>query len=139
MYILRGVNLGRGVPEVRTKRFHRGTSNSSKRSHASADLGNICCLPKLAKERELDPCKHWVVPVLDPIRRKLEDLEKHKRRIFSYNRRTNFCDFVGLNFALVKFLQATPLPLCTLTSPRMQQCCPGINSRTHSLRWGGSQ
>jgi hypothetical protein len=44
-----------------------------------------------------------------PISRKLEDSEKHKRRIFSYYGQTIFWDFVGLNFSLVKFLWANPL------------------------------
>ncbi len=45
-----------------------------------------------------------------PIRRKLEDSETHKRRFFSYYGQTNFWDFVGLNFSLVKILWANPLP-----------------------------
>jgi hypothetical protein len=78
-------------------------------------------LPKLAKERELDPCKHWVVPVLDSHKEKLEDSEKHKRRFFRYGGRTNFWDFVGLNYSLVKFLVcANPLTqdtvLCSLVN-----------------------
>jgi hypothetical protein len=44
-----------------------------------------------------------------PIRRKLEESEKHKRRFFSNDGRTNFWDFVGINFSLVKFLWANPL------------------------------
>jgi hypothetical protein len=64
------------------------------------------------KERELDPYLPAGVGLFQfrtPIRRKLEDSEKHKRRIFSYDGRTIFWDFVGLNFSLVKFLWANPL------------------------------
>jgi hypothetical protein len=44
-------NLNHSIPKVRTKRFDRGTTNGSKTSHASANLGNMMLLPKLAKQR----------------------------------------------------------------------------------------
>jgi hypothetical protein len=40
--------------------------------------------------------------------RKLEDLEKHKRRIFSYDGQTNFWVFVGLIFSLIKIFMGKP-------------------------------
>ncbi len=58
-------DLNQNIPKVGTKQFDRGTNNGSKTSHTSANLGNMMLLPKLAKQREFDPCKHWVVSVLD--------------------------------------------------------------------------
>jgi hypothetical protein len=58
-------NLNHSIPKVGMKQFDRGTNNDSKTSHALADLGNMMLFPKLAKQREFDPCKCWVVPVPD--------------------------------------------------------------------------
>jgi hypothetical protein len=77
----------------------------------SANLGNMMLLPKLAKQREFDPCKHWVVPVPDSHKEKIRRVGEDKRRFFSNDGRTNFWDFVGLNFSLVYFLWANPLVL----------------------------
>jgi hypothetical protein len=74
-------NLNHSIPKVGTKQFDRGTNIGSKTSHASADWGNMMLLPKLAKQREFNPCKHWVVPVADShkgkIRRVREAQEKN--------------------------------------------------------------
>jgi hypothetical protein len=75
-------DLNHSIPKVRTKQFDRGTNNGSKISHALADLGNMMLLPKLAKERELDPCEHWVVSVLDS--------HKEKIRRFGESQEKNF-------------------------------------------------
>ena len=55
-------NLNHSVPEAGMKRFDRGINNGSKTSHTSADLGDMLLLPKLAKQREIDPCESWSVP-----------------------------------------------------------------------------
>jgi hypothetical protein len=54
-------NLNHSIPEVETKRSYKGTNNGPRATHASADLGNMLLLPKLAKQREFDPCKSWAV------------------------------------------------------------------------------
>jgi hypothetical protein len=64
-------NLNHSVPKVGTKQFDRGTSNGSKTSLAPANLGSMILLPKLAKQKEFDPCKHWVVPVPDSLKEKI--------------------------------------------------------------------
>jgi hypothetical protein len=68
-------------------------------------------LPKLAKQREFAPASIGLFQFFTSIRRKLEELVKHKRRIFSNNGWTNFWNFVGIIFSLVKFLWAEPLLL----------------------------
>jgi hypothetical protein len=65
-------------------------------------------LPKLEKQREFDPFIVGLFQFQTPIRRTLEKLEKHKRRVFSINGRTNIWDFVGLNFSLAKFYGQSP-------------------------------
>ena len=73
-------NLNHSIPEVGTTRFNRETKNDPKATHTSADLGKMFLLPKLAKRRELDPCKSWatVVPEspLNKIRQVKEGQEK---------------------------------------------------------------
>jgi hypothetical protein len=39
-------------------------------------------LQKLAKERELDPCKHWVVPVLDSYKEKIRRFREAQEKNF---------------------------------------------------------
>jgi hypothetical protein len=56
----------------------------------------------------LTPASIGLFQFQTPIRRKLEELEKHKRRIFSSDSWTNFWGFVGINYSLVKFLWANP-------------------------------
>ncbi len=75
-------DLNQSIPKVRMKQFYRVTNNGSKRSHASANLGKMMLLPILAKERELDPCKHWVVSV--------PDFHKEKIRRFREAQEKNF-------------------------------------------------
>jgi hypothetical protein len=58
-------NLNHSIPEVGKWRFDRGTNNGSKTSHTSVNLGNMILLPTLAEQREFDPFKCGVVPVLD--------------------------------------------------------------------------
>ncbi len=64
-------NLNHSVPKSGMKRFDRETNNGSKTSHTLADLGNMMLLPKLAKQREFDPCKQCVVLVLDSHKEKI--------------------------------------------------------------------
>jgi hypothetical protein len=74
-------NLNHSIPKVGTKQFDMGTKNGSKTSYALTNLGNMMLMPKMAKQREFDPCKLWVVPVLDfhkeKIRRVREAQEKN--------------------------------------------------------------
>ena len=72
-------NLNHSIPKVRTKQFDRGTNNGSKRSHASANLGNMMLLPKLAKQREYYPCEHLVVPVLDSHKEKIRRVREAQK------------------------------------------------------------
>jgi hypothetical protein len=60
------------------KQFDRGTNNGSKTSHALADLGNMMLLTKLAKRREFDPGKSWVVPVPDSNKEKIRRVREAK-------------------------------------------------------------
>ncbi len=71
--------------------------------------GTWCCCQNWQKRESWTPVSIGLFQFWTPIRRKLEDLEKHKRRIFSFNERTNFWDFVRHIFSLVKFLWANPL------------------------------
>ena len=79
-------NLNHSIPEVGTKRFHKGTNNSPKATHASADLGKMLLLPKLAKRREFDPCKSWAAVVPESLLKKMRQVGEaqvtHKRRFF---------------------------------------------------------
>jgi hypothetical protein len=74
-----------------------GTNNGSKRSHALADLGNML-LPKLAKEIELDPCEHWVVPVLDSHKEKIRRFGEAQEKNFELQRTDQFLGFCGTQF-----------------------------------------
>ncbi len=74
--------LNHSILEVGTKQFDGGTNNGFKRSHASADLGNMMLLPKLAKEREFDPCKHWVVSVPDSHKEKIRRFREAQEKNF---------------------------------------------------------
>jgi hypothetical protein len=78
-------NLNHSIPKVGTKKFDRGTYNGSKTSHELVDLGNMMLLPKLAKQREFDPCKHWVVPVPDSHKEKIRRVGKAQEIFFSNN------------------------------------------------------
>ncbi len=69
-------NLNHSIPEVGTKRFHKGTNNVPKATHASADLGNMLLLPKLAKRREFDPCESWAAVVLESLLKKTRQVEE---------------------------------------------------------------
>jgi hypothetical protein len=75
-------DLNHIIPKVGTKQFNRGTNNGSKRSHAPADLGNMMLLQKLAKERELDPCEHRVVPVPDSHKEKIRRFGEAQEKNF---------------------------------------------------------
>jgi hypothetical protein len=93
------------------KQFDWGANNGSKTSHALADLGNMMLLPKLAKNGEsLTPARVGLFHFWTPIKRKLEEWEKHKRRIFSNNGQTKCWDFPPIIFSQDKFLWADPLP-----------------------------
>ena len=63
-------NLNHSIPEVGTKRFHKGTNNGPKATHALADLGNMLLMPKLAKRREFDPWGSWAVVVPESLLKK---------------------------------------------------------------------
>jgi hypothetical protein len=89
-------NLNHIIPKVGTKRFHRGTNNDSKTSHASANLGNMMLLPKLAKQREFDPCKHWVVPVLDSHKEKIRRVGEAQEKNFQLQWLNQFLGFSGI-------------------------------------------
>ena len=71
--------------------------------------GTWCCCQNWQKRESWTPASIKKFQIRTTIRRKLDDSEKHKRRIFSYDGWTNFWDFVGLNFSIVKFLWANPL------------------------------
>jgi hypothetical protein len=74
-------NLNHSIPEVRTKRFNRGTDNGPKATHTLADLGNMLLLPKLAKQRKFDPCKSWAAVVPESSLKKSGKLERHKKKV----------------------------------------------------------
>ena len=59
-------------------------------------------LPKLAQQREFDPCESWAAA-------SRRGTSWHKQRNFGNNGLTKIWDFVGLNFFLVKILWPDPL------------------------------
>jgi hypothetical protein len=65
-----------------------------------ADLGDMMLLPKIAKRRDLSPARVGLFQFWTPIRRKIEESKKHKRRIFSKNGQTKFRDFPHINSSL---------------------------------------
>ncbi len=75
-------DLNHSIPEVGAKQFDRGINNGSKRSHASANLGNMMLLPKLAKERELDPWECWVISVPDSHKEKIRRFGEAQEKNF---------------------------------------------------------
>ncbi len=99
------------------KQFDRETNNLSKTSHTLANLENMMLLPKQAKQREFDPCSIGLFQFQTPIRRKLEESEKHKRRILSNKVWTSFWDFPQISFFLLIFLWAEPLMLEVVVIP----------------------
>jgi hypothetical protein len=52
-------------------------------------------LPKLAKEREFDPCKHWVVPVPDSHNGKIGRVGEAQEKNFPNYSWTIFLGFSG--------------------------------------------
>jgi hypothetical protein len=75
-------NLNHGIPKVGMKRFDKGTNNGSKTPHALANWGNIMLLQKLAKQREFDPCKCWVVPIPDSHKEKIRRVREAQEKNF---------------------------------------------------------
>jgi hypothetical protein len=61
---------------VGTKQFHKGTNNGPEVTHASADLGNMLLLPKLAKQREFDPCESWAAVVPESLLKKIRQVRE---------------------------------------------------------------
>jgi hypothetical protein len=57
----------------------------------------------------LTPASIGLFQFMTLIGRKLEESEKHKKRVFSNNGQTNIWDLPQLIFSLVKFLRAEPL------------------------------
>ncbi len=92
-------NLNHSIAEVGTKQFHKGTNNGPKATHASADLGNMLLLPKLAKQREFDPCKSCAAVVPESLLKKMRQVREaqvtHKRRIFGNDVLTKILGFRG--------------------------------------------
>jgi hypothetical protein len=82
------LNLNHRIPKVGTMPVDRGINKDSKTSQTLANMGNMMLLPKLAKQREFDPCERWVVPVpdsnKDKIRRVREAQEKYFQQQWSY-------------------------------------------------------
>jgi hypothetical protein len=109
-------NLNHSIPEVGTKQFNKGTNNGPKATHTLMDLGNMLLLPKLAKQREFDPCESWAAVVG-------EAQEKKEKRdaLFGNDGLTKFWDFVGLNFPLVRILWPDPLSVMCRCSPEIQK------------------
>ncbi len=75
-------NFNHSIPEVGTKQFDRGTNNNSKTSHTLIDLGNMMLLPKLAKQRDFDPCKLWIVTVPDSHKKKVRGVGEAQEKDF---------------------------------------------------------
>jgi hypothetical protein len=64
-------------------------------------------LPKLAKHREFDPCKHWVVPVPDSHREKIRR-GKSQEKNFKQRRLDQVLGFSAIYFFPSQFFMGGP-------------------------------
>ena len=73
-------NLNHIIPEVGTKQVNNGPNNGPKATDTLIDLGNMLLLPKLAKQRDFDPCKSWATVVLESILRKVRQVREAQEK-----------------------------------------------------------
>jgi hypothetical protein len=88
-------NLNHIIPEVGTKQFNKGTNNGPKATDTLMDLGNMLLLPKLAKQREFDPCKSWAAVVPESLLRKIRQVREAQAENFWQQRSDQILGFCG--------------------------------------------